>query len=215
MPALRTIYAFVTWGVTALIVAAILLILLRSLFNYLDVNPFTWSAINLRRATDPVILPVRRALISFRLEPKVAPFIAILLILIAGYFVVQLAGSVLNTIAGVLFALTSGRIGIPVAILGYLLFGLLGLYTLLIFVRIIFSWGMMGYGNRWMRFLIRITEPLLAPLRRMVPMVGIERDLSRHAPRQVVLRDIVEDLDFCQYASRRLAFPCIRIEEFA
>ena len=173
MPALRTIYAFVTWGVTALIVAAILLILLRSLFNYLDVNPFTWSAINLRRATDPVILPVRRALISFRLEPKVAPFIAILLILIAGYFVVQLAGSVLNTIAGVLFALTSGRIGIPVAILGYLLFGLLGLYTLLIFVRIIFSWGLMGYGNRWMRFLIRITEPLLAPLRRMVPMVGM------------------------------------------
>jgi len=173
MPALRTIYAFVTWGVTALIVAAILLILLRSLFNYLDVNPFTWSAINLRRATDPVILPVRRALISFRLEPKVAPFIAILLILIAGYFVVQLAGSVLNTIAGVLFALTSGRIGIPVAILGYLLFGLLGLYTLLIFVRIIFSWGMMGYGNRCMRFLIRITEPLLAPLRRMVPMVDM------------------------------------------
>jgi YggT family protein len=173
MPALRTIYAFVTWGVTALIVAAILLILLRSLFNYLDVNPFTWSAINLRRATDPVILPVRRALISFRLEPKVAPFIAILLILIAGYFVVQLAGSVLNTIAGVLFALTSGRIGIHVAILGYLLFGLLGLYTLLIFVRIIFSWGMMGYGNRWMRFLVRITEPLLAPLRRMVPMVGM------------------------------------------
>jgi len=173
MPALRTIYAFVTWGVTALIVAAILLILLRSLFNYLDVNPFTWSAINLRRATDPVILPVRRALISFRLEPKVAPFIAILLILIAGYFVVQVAGSVLNTIAGVLFALTSGRIGIPVAILGYLLFGLLGLYTLLIFVRIIFSWGLMGYGNRWMRFLIRITEPLLAPLRRMVPMVGM------------------------------------------
>ena len=173
MPALRTIYAFVTWGVTALIVAAILLILLRSLFNYLDVNPFTWSAINLRRATDPVILPVRRALISFRLEPKVAPFIAILLILIAGYFVVQVASSVLNTIAGVLFALTSGRIGIPVAILGYLLFGLLGLYTLLIFVRIIFSWGMMGYGNRWVRFLIRITEPLLAPLRRMVPMVGM------------------------------------------
>jgi YggT family protein len=173
MPALQTIYTFVTWGVTALIVAAIILILLRSLFNYLDVNPFTWSAINVRRATDPVILPVRRALISFRLEPKVAPFIVILLILIAGFLAVQLAGSLLNTIAGVLYALTSGRIGMPVAIIGYLLFGLLGLYTLVIFVRIIFSWGMMGYGNRWMRFLIRITEPLLAPLRRMVPMVGM------------------------------------------
>jgi YggT family protein len=173
MLALRTIYSFVTWGVTALIVAAVILILLRSLFNYLDVNPFTWSAINVRRATDPVILPVRRALISFRLEPKVAPFIVIILVLIAGFLAVQLAGSLLNTIAGVLYALTSGRIGMPVAIIGYLLFGLLGLYTLVIFVRIIFSWGMMGYGNRWMRFLIRITEPLLAPLRRMVPTVGM------------------------------------------
>jgi len=170
---LQTAYLFITWGVTAAVVAAIVLILLRSLFIYMDVNPFKWSSINLRRATDPVILPMRRALVAFRIDPKVAPFIAIILIIIIGYFIVQVVGNILNTVAGILYALSSGSVGITAAIIGYVLFGFLGLYTLLIFARIIFSWGAAGYGNRKMRLLIRITEPLLGPVRRFVPTVGM------------------------------------------
>ena len=59
------------------------------------------------------------------------------------------------------------------AIVGYLLFGLLGIYTIAIFARIIFSWLGADYRNRLARFLIQITEPLLGPLRRLVPMVGM------------------------------------------
>jgi YggT family protein len=170
---LQSINLFVTWGVAAIIVAAILLIILRSIFNYIDVNPFTWHARNVRRATDPVIAPVRAMLLAFRLDPKVAPFIVVILILIAGYLVVQVAGTLLNTIAGILYALSSHTADMPIAIIGYLLFGFLGLYTLAIFVRIIFAWVGASYANRWMRFLVRLTEPLLGPLRRMVPMVGL------------------------------------------
>ncbi len=165
---LKTLYLFITWGVMALAIAAIALIILRSIYNYADVNPFRRSAISLKRATDPMILPIRRLLVAFRLEPKIAPFIAILLIILVGYFVVQVASSVLNTIAGILYAVTSGVPGFPIAIVGYLVFGLLGLYTLAIFVRIFLSYGGLGYGNRWMRFLIRITEPLMGPLRRNI-----------------------------------------------
>jgi len=170
---LKTIYLFITWGVMALAIAAIALIILRSIYNYADVNPFRRSAISLKRATDPMILPIRRVLVAFRLEPKVAPFIAVLLVILIGYFVVQVASSVLNTIAGVLYAVSSGVPGFPIAIVGYLVFGLLGLYTLAIFVRIFLSYGGLGYGNRWMRFLIRITEPLMGPLRRTLPPVGM------------------------------------------
>jgi YggT family protein len=169
----QSIYLFVTWGVTAIIVAGILLILLRSLFNYIDVNPFTWSAITIRRVTEPILAPMRRMLIAFRLDPKVAPFIAVILLVVAGYLVVQVAGSILNTIAGIIYASTSGQIGAFVAIIGYLLFGFLGLYTLLIFIRIIFSWVGASYGNPLARFLVRTTEPLLGPLRRIVPPVGM------------------------------------------
>ena len=173
MVILKTLYLFITWGVMALAIAAIALIILRSIYNYADVNPFRRSAISLKRATDPMVLPIRRLLVAFRLEPKVAPFIAILLIILIGYFVVQVASSVLNTIAGILYAVTSGVPGFPIAIVGYLVFGLLGLYTLAIFVRIFLSYGGLGYGNRWMRFLIRITEPLMGPLRRKIRPVGM------------------------------------------
>jgi YggT family protein len=173
MSLIATLYLFITWGVTAIIAAAIILIVLRSVFNYMDVNPFNWSALTVRRLTDPVIMPVRRVLVGFRIDPKAAPFIAVLLIIIAGYLVVQVAGSILNTVAGVIFALTSGGIGVPVAIVGYIIFGFLGLYTLAIFVRIIFAWVSMSYANPWMRFFFRTTEPLLGPLRRLVPTVGM------------------------------------------
>lgn len=169
----QTLFLFFTWGVTAVIVAAIVLILLRSLFNYMDVNPFNWSARTVRRLTDPVITPVRRVLVGFRIDPKVAPFIAVILIIVAGYLAVQVAGSVLNTIAGIIFALSSGRIGAPVAIIGYFIFGFLGLYTLAIFIRIIFSWIALSYANPLMRFFIRTTEPLLGALRRIIPPLGM------------------------------------------
>ena len=173
MLVITSLYQFIAWGVTAVIVAAILLIVLRSVFNYMDVNPFKWSPRTVRRVTDPVIMPVRRVLIAFRIEPKAAPFIAVILIIIAGYLAVQVAGSVLNTVAGIIFAVTSGRVGMPVAIIGYVIFGFLGLYTLAIFIRIIFSWLSMSYANPLMRFLFKTTEPLMGPLRRLVPRVGM------------------------------------------
>jgi YggT family protein len=173
MLVIQSLFQFITWGVTAIIVAAIVLIVLRLVVNSMDLNPFSWSAVTLRRSTEPVLRPVRATLIGFRLDPKFAPFIAVILIIVAGYLVIQVAGSVLNTIAGIIYAITSRQLGAPVAIVGYLLFGFLGLYTLLIFIRIILSFVGVGYGNPLMRFLYRTTEPLLGPLRRMVPPVGM------------------------------------------
>ena len=173
MLVIQSLFLFITWGVVAIIVAAIVLIVLRSVSIYMDGNPFSWLAVTLRRSTEPVLLPVRAMLRGFRLDPKVAPFIAVILIIVAGYVVIQVAGSVLNTIAGIIYAVSSRQLGAPVAVAGYLLFGFLGLYTLVIFIRIIFSFIAVSYGNPLMRFLYRTTEPLLGPLRRMVPPLGM------------------------------------------
>lgn len=173
MTILGLIYVFVWWAATAMGAAGIILIIVRSLFNYMNVNPFTWHARNIRRVTDPVIAPARRMLMAFRLDPAVAPFIVVVLLIVVLVLIVQLAGNLLNTIAGVLYVVANRRAGAPMAIVGYLLFGFLGLYTVAIFARIIFSWIGAGYGNRLARFLIQITEPLMAPLRRWVPMVGM------------------------------------------
>jgi YggT family protein len=164
---------FLRWGVTAIVVAAIVLIALRTLFNYMEMNPFSWSAVTVRRLTDPIIAPIRRRLIALRIDPTIAPFVAMLLIIVSGYLLIQVVESVLNTVGGIIYALSSGRAGAPVAIIGYLLYGFLGLYTLAIFIYIFLSWIAVSYRNPLMRFLFRLTEPLLAPLRRLIPPVAM------------------------------------------
>jgi YggT family protein len=169
---LSQIDLFVYFGIVAVILAAILLILLRALFRRMDVNPFTWHAITVKRLTDPIVLPVRAMLVAMRVDPIVAPVIVIVIFILIGFFVIQVVNGFLNTVAGILTAAASGRPNAAVAILGYVLYALVGLYELMIFARIIMTWFVVSYGKR-MRFLFRTTEPLLAPLRRMIPLVGM------------------------------------------
>lgn len=164
------IYWLINWAVIAIILATIILIVLRLIANYADLNPFSWPALTIRRLTDPLIGPVRRGLIGFGVDPKYSPLIAILIAILLGWFVLQLVSSIANTIAGVLLSLQQQLV---VPVIGYVLYGLLAFYTLLIFIRIIFSWVMISYSNRVMRFLVNTTEPLLGPLRRIVPPLGM------------------------------------------
>ena len=166
---LGRVYWFVSWAVIVTIVAVIVLVLLRVIANQADLNPFGWSSLTIRRLTDPFIGPIRRALMGFGVDPKYAPLVTILLIVVVGWFALQLVSSVVNTLAGVIVSI-GGRSFVPV--IGYVLYGMVSLYILLIFIRIIFSWGMASYSNRVMRFLVNATEPMLGPLRRIVPLVG-------------------------------------------
>jgi YggT family protein len=163
------IYWLVSNAIIIAIVAVIALVVLRLVADQVNPNPFGWSSRTIRRLTDPLISPVRRALAGFGVDPKYAPLVTILLAIVLGWFAIQVASSLANTFAGILLAL--GRNAV-VPMVGYLLYGLVSLYTLLIFMRIIFSWVMVSYSNRVMRFLVNTTEPLLGPLRRMVPLIG-------------------------------------------
>ena len=166
---LSRLYWFFNSAVIAVIVGVILVILIRLLANAANPNPFGRTWLTIRRLTDPLILPVRRALLGFRVDPKYAPLVTILVTILLGWFLLQLVSSLSNTVAGVLLSIQRQA---GVAMLGYVIYGLLSFYSLLIFLRIAFSWISSGYANRLTRFLIQATEPLLAPLRRMVPLVG-------------------------------------------
>src|SRR6266550_8102951 len=165
---LGKLYWFISWALITAIAVVIVLIVLRLIVNQADLNPFGWSSITIRRLTDPVIGPVRRTLARMAVDPKYAPLVAILAAILLGWFALQLVSGIANTLAGILVSLSAHSV---IATMGYLLYGLLGLYSLLIFVRIILSWGMVGYKSRLMRFLVDATEPLLGPLRRYIPPV--------------------------------------------
>jgi YggT family protein len=73
------------------------------------------------------------------------------------------------TIDGVASELIGGSI---TKIVGYILFGALGLYSLAIVIRIVLSW-VMSFTNPILRFLRRITDPILEPFRRIIPPLGM------------------------------------------
>ena len=159
----------VWYAVVTLIVAVAVLMLLRVLIARADMNPFGWLPLNVRRWSDPLVGPVWRGLARAGLDPKFAPLVTVLIVVLLGYFAVKLFGTVLMTVGGVILSIADGA---PLRLFGWLLFGVLALYTLLIFMRIVISWGASSV-NRLLRLLVRATEPVLAPFRHLIPPVGM------------------------------------------
>lgn len=162
-------FLFFSWAVQAAIVAIILLMILRLIGDAADLNPFAWTSRTLRRLTDVFVVPVRGSLRQVGVDPKFAPLVVILVSILLGYFLLQLLATLAMTLSGVISSAQSGSL---ILVLGFILYGLISIYILLIFMRIIFSWGMVSYTNRVMRFLVDTTEPLLAPLRHLIPPLG-------------------------------------------
>ena len=163
-------FLFVNWAVTAAIIAIIALMVIRLIADASNLNPFSWLSLTIRRLSDAFVQPMRRGLMGFGIDPKYSPIVVILITILLGYFVLQLAETVAITAAGLL---SSIRAGAMISALGFIIYGAISIYILLIFIRIIFSWGMVSYSNRLMRFLVNTTEPLLGPLRRIVPPLGM------------------------------------------
>ena len=154
----------------AFIVGLILLMIVRMIVDKADLNPFGATHRTVRRLTDPLVIPARGALREFRADPKFAPIIVIVIVILFGFMGFQLLGIIERMVLSVFFSLEAGDVA---AIVGSILYGLISVYILLLFVRVIFQMARVSYTNRLMRFLVNITEPLLGPLRRMIPLVRL------------------------------------------
>jgi len=160
---------FIQWLVLTGIGGVILVMILRLVANQANLNPFAWPSLTIRRLTDPFIGPVRRTLMGFGADPKYAPLVTILVAILLGWFIFVLTGSLAATLGGVLQSL---QLRTPVPLIGWILYGALDVLKLLILIRVIFSWAMISYSNRIMRFLVKSTEPLIGPLRQVLPLLG-------------------------------------------
>ena len=163
-------FLFLTWAVEAAIVLIVVLMILRLIANAADLNPFSWASRTIRRLSDPFVMSARSALLRLGVDPKFAPLVVILIAILLGWFFLWLTEEVASTLIGLLISFKAAN---PIMALGYIIYGALSVYIVLIFMRIVFSWGMVSHSNRLMRFLVNTTEPLLGPLRRIIPPLGI------------------------------------------
>jgi YggT family protein len=162
------VYGFIAFVAMVIIV----LMVVRMIFNYTDPNPFGMIgriSYKLKKSTDRIVYPSASLLARLRIDTRVAPLLTIFAAIVVAYFTLLLFGNVFKTIDGV----TQGIIERSIThIVGWLLYGFLGIYSLLIVIRIVFSW-VMDYTNRIFRFLARVTDPVLEPFRRIVPPLGV------------------------------------------
>ena len=163
-----SINLFVFYAIATIILVVIALMLARLILNKADLNPFSRPVIMVRRWTDPMVNPVRRPLVQMGISPNVTPLVVILVAIVLGYFATLFITTVLGTVKGLLYSVRDGR---PIAVVGYVIYGVLAMYSLMIFARIVMSWGVSAH-NRLLHFLIRVTEPVLAPFRRIIPPIG-------------------------------------------
>ncbi|HET7114226.1 MAG TPA: YggT family protein [Pyrinomonadaceae bacterium] len=163
------VFWFLESAAYALIVALIVLMLIRLIVDGADLNPFGSTYRTVRRLSDVFVIPVRGLLREFHADPKYAPIIVIVLIILLGLLLLNLLGTLSHMVQGIVWALSRGSIR---ALLGFIFHGLISIYILMIFVRIVFSMAMVSYMNPVMRFLVNTTDPLLVPLRRRIPPVG-------------------------------------------
>jgi len=160
---------FINSGIKIVIVAVIVLMIIRLIADAMDLNPFAWTSRTVRRLSDGFVIPVRGGLRGFGVDTKFAPVVVILISILLGWFVLQLVGTIAAMTEGIIDSVRGGAV---FRLIGFIIYGLISIYILLITIRIIFSWGMLSYTNRLMRFLVDVTEPLLGPLRRRIPPLG-------------------------------------------
>ena len=133
------------------------------------INPFGSGARFMRKASDPVLLPLERRVIRFGGSPQNAPLWLLGIVIGAGLLLLSLTSWLIGTATGLMLIADGGpRIWVRVLVDA--------LFTVLmaaILIRVIGSWLGMGPYNRWMRPAYALTNWLIDPIRRILPPMGI------------------------------------------
>ena len=132
-------------------------------------SPFGPVARFFRASVDPMLAPVERKVVRAGGTPASAPWWALVLVVVGGIILVEL----LELIGGQLAALGAAASAGPGGILVFLAEATLGLLQIALLVRVISSWVRISPYSRWIRWAFALTEWLLAPLRRVVPTLGM------------------------------------------
>ena len=169
---LYTGLALVSHLVRTLVFASVAILAVLFLLDWLartrKLNPFNPIARSVRRAIDPLILPIERRVVRAGGLPSSAPIWALVAAVILGIIIVSGVDWVLGSLVSLWFAATSGPMGLFVFLVR-LTFGVL---RLAVIVVVVVSWLPISPYSGWVRWAFTLTEPILRPLRGIVPTLG-------------------------------------------
>jgi YggT family protein len=146
-----------------------LVFLLDWLVRTRRINPFSRVARFARSTIDPLIAPVERRVVRAGGLPTAAPLWALGAAILAGIVVLTLLGFIRGQLAMSAVMLQSGSRGVAVLIISWAF----QIVRLALLIRVISSWVRVSPYSRWIRWTFVLTEPLLRPLRKVIPAIGM------------------------------------------
>lgn len=132
------------------------------------INAFNPIARYFRSTIDPFIAPIERRVVRAGGSPTAAPWWALVAAVVGGILLISLLGFVRNQ---VLFASLAANQG-PTGIFRLLVVWTFAILRLALFVRVISSWLPVNPFSPWLRWSFVLSEPILRPLRQIVPTLG-------------------------------------------
>lgn len=151
---------------SALIMAAIAV--LDWLVRTRRINPFSGVGRFARQYIDPLLAPVERRVVRAGGLPASAPWWALGAVLIGGILLLSLVEFLGGIVSSLYRGVTTGPSGLLVLVVSW---GF-GLLQIAILVRVIVSWLPVSAFSPWVRWSYTLSEPVLRPLRRVIPMIG-------------------------------------------
>lgn len=131
--------------------------------------PFGWWPRAIRRVSDPLLQPIERRLLRAGGNPQQAPLWLAGLTLALGLVALWL----FRWIAGAVISLAYAAQGGPRFWIAQVVHWIFWIVEMALIVRVIGSWIGANEYTKWMRPFVVLTEWLLAPLRRIVPPLGM------------------------------------------
>lgn len=132
------------------------------------INAFNPVARYFRSTIDPFIAPIERRVVRAGGSPATAPWWALVAAVVGGILLLSLLGFVRSQVLFAALAADQGAAGV---------FRLLVVWTfailrLALIVRVISSWLPVNPYSPWLRWSFLLSEPILRPLRQIVPTLG-------------------------------------------
>ena len=138
----------------------VLLFVLRVLLQWVRANFYNPICQFVYKATNPVLMPLRRVLRPLRNLDTAGVVVAYLIECLKIWLLAALGGTALGFAATLVLGVAD------------LLSVLIGLYFVLILARVILSWVGRDSYHPIVPLIAQLTQPLLAPLRRTLPQPG-------------------------------------------
>ncbi|GAC1650277.1 MAG: hypothetical protein NVS4B3_08790 [Gemmatimonadaceae bacterium] len=131
-------------------------------------SPFGPVARFFRATVDPLIAPVERKVVRAGGLPSSAPWWALAFVVVAGIVVINL----LDFLATQVSLLSAASEAGPAGVLRLCVVWTFAFLRLAIIVRVASSWIRIAPYSRWVRWAFAVSEPLIGPLRRILPALG-------------------------------------------